>query len=130
MERFIEVTKVDEVKRGRGKVVFVEGLSIAILNADSAFYAIEDSCPFDGASLSDGFLNGSVVECLGDKARFFIPTGECLSQPEGKHLRSYRVRVDKEDIYVDLGPSLAPEKSGEEIGAGFQPGAVMDLAVL
>jgi nitrite reductase/ring-hydroxylating ferredoxin subunit len=103
MERFIEVVNADEVERGRGKVAFVEGLSIAILNADGAFYAIEDSCPFDGASLSDGFLNGSVVECVGDKARFFVPTGECLSQPEGKHLRSYSVRVDKEDVFVDLG---------------------------
>jgi nitrite reductase/ring-hydroxylating ferredoxin subunit len=130
VDTFIEVASVDEVKRGRGKVVFVEGLSIAVLNSDGAFFAIEDSCPFDGASLSDGFLNGSVIECLGDKARFFVPTGECLSQPEGKHLRSYRVRVDKEDIYVDLGQSLAPENSEEEIGAGFQPGAVMDLAVL
>jgi nitrite reductase/ring-hydroxylating ferredoxin subunit len=117
MERFIEVVKVDEVERGRGKVAFVEGLFIAVLNADGAFYAIEDSCPFDGASLSDGFLNGSVVECVGDKARFFVPTGECLSQPEGKHLRSYRVRVDKEDVLVDLGQSLAPgSKRKIEVG--------------
>jgi nitrite reductase/ring-hydroxylating ferredoxin subunit len=130
MERFIEVASVDEVKRGRGKVVFVEGLSIAVLNSDGAFYAIEDSCPFDGASLSDGVLKGSVIECLGDKARFFVPTGECLSQPEAKHLRSYRVRVDKDDVLVDLGQSLAPEKSEEEIGAGFQSDAGMDLAAL
>lgn len=124
MERFIEVVKVDEVERGRGKVAFVEGLSIAVLNADGAFYAIEDSCPFDGASLSDGFLNGSVVECVGDKARFFVPTGECLSQPEGKHLRSYRVRVDKEDVLVDLGQSLAP-RSKRKIEVGSQSSSVI-----
>ena len=85
----------------------------------SAFYAIDDSCPFDSALLSDGFLNGSVVECVGDKARFFVPTGECLSQPEGKHLRSYRVRVDKEDVLVDLGQSLAP-RSKREIEVGYK----------
>jgi nitrite reductase/ring-hydroxylating ferredoxin subunit len=124
MERFIEVVNVDEVERGRGKVAFVEGMSIAILNADGAFYAIDDSCPFDGASLSDGFLNRSVVECVGDKARFFVPTGECLSQPEGKHLRSYRVRVDKEDVFVDLRQSLAP-RSEKEIETGSQSSGVI-----
>jgi 3-phenylpropionate/trans-cinnamate dioxygenase ferredoxin subunit len=123
MERFIEVVNVDEVER-RGNVAFVEGLSIAILNADGAFYAIDDSCPFDGASLSDGFLNRSVVECVGDKARFFVPTGECLSQPEGKHLRSYRVRVDKEDVFVDLRQSLAP-RSEKEIETGSQSSGVI-----
>ena len=127
MERFIEVVNVDEVERGRGKVAFVEGVSMAILNADGAFYAIEDSCPFDGASLSDGFLNGSVVECVGDKARFFVPTGECLSQPEGKHLRSYRVRVDKEAVLVDLGQSLAP-RSEKEIEAGSRSSSVIRSA--
>jgi 3-phenylpropionate/trans-cinnamate dioxygenase ferredoxin component len=127
MERFIQVVNVDEVERGRGKVAFVEGLSIAILNSDGAFYAIEDSCPFDGASLSDGFLNGSVVECVVDKARFFVPTGECLSQPEGKHLRSYRVRVDKEDVFVDLGLSLAP-RSEKEIEAGSRSSSAIRSA--
>ena len=127
VERFIEVANVGEVKRGRGKVVFVEGLSIAVLNSDGAFYTIEDSCPFDGASLSDGFLNGSVIECPGDKARFFVPTGECLSQPEGKHLRSYRVRVDKEDVLVDLGQSLAP-RSEKEIEVGSRSSSVIRSA--
>ncbi len=49
----------------------------------------------------------------------FVPTGECLSQPEGKHLRSDRVRVDKEDVLVDLGQSLAP-RSKREIEVGYK----------
>jgi 3-phenylpropionate/trans-cinnamate dioxygenase ferredoxin subunit len=130
MERFVNVAKVDEVKRGKGKLVLVEGQPVAILNSDGAFYAIEDSCPLDDASLSDGFLAGSVVECPGDKARFFVPTGDCLWPREGKHLRSYRVRVDKEDIYVELGQSLTPETGEEEIGAAPQPDTVMSVGVL
>jgi nitrite reductase/ring-hydroxylating ferredoxin subunit len=128
MERFVNVAKVDEVKRGKGKLVLVEGLSVALLNSDGAFYAIEDSCPLDGASLSDGFLAGSLIECPGDKARFFVPTGDCLWPREGKHLRSYRIRVDRDDISVDLGRSLAPDEGG--IGAGPQPDTVMRVGVL
>lgn len=127
MERFIEAAKVDEVARGKGKLVLLADLSVAVLNSDGAFYAIDDSCPLDGASLSDGILNGSLVECPGDKARFFVPTGECLWPPEGKHLRTYRIRVDRDDIAVDLGRSLELETSEEEIGADPRPDAMMSV---
>jgi nitrite reductase/ring-hydroxylating ferredoxin subunit len=129
MERFVNVAKVHDVKRAEGKLVLVKGLSLAIFNSDGAFYAIEDSCPFDGASLSDGFLNGSVVECPGDNATFFVPTGECLWPREGKHLRSYRIRVDSGDISVDLGRNLAPETGEEETEAGSRPDAVVSVGI-
>jgi nitrite reductase/ring-hydroxylating ferredoxin subunit len=127
METFINVAKVDEIKRGKGKLALVKGLSVAVLNSDGAFYAVDDSCPFDGASLSDGILKGSLIECPGDKARFFVPTGECLRPPEGKHLRTYRIRVDRNDIAVDLGRSLELETSEEEIGADPRPDAMMSV---
>ena len=130
MERFVNVGKVVEVTRGTGTLVLIEGLSIALLNSNGAFYGLENRCPFDDASLSDGLIAGSLVECPGDRARFFLPTGECISQPEAKHLRGYRVRVDKQDIYVDLGHHSARKKSEHEIAAGLQPGAVfVDLTV-
>lgn len=69
-------------------------------------------------------LNGSVIECGVDKRNCSSRPGECLSQPEGKHLRSYRVRVDKEDIFVGLGQSLA-SKSEKEIEAGSRSFSVM-----
>jgi nitrite reductase/ring-hydroxylating ferredoxin subunit len=87
MERFVNVAKVDECKARKGKTRFSKGLSVAILNSDGAFYAIEDFCPFDGASLSDGLLNGTLVECPVNKARFFAPTGEYLWPSHRKHLR-------------------------------------------
>jgi nitrite reductase/ring-hydroxylating ferredoxin subunit len=127
MERFVKVAKVNEVKRGKGKLVLVEGLSVAILTSDGAFYAIEGSCPFDGASLSDGLLNGSLLEYPLDKARFFAPTGECLSHLKGKDLRNYKIRVAKDEIYVDLGQSSASKKSEDDIGAGFRPDAIMSV---
>ena len=70
---FVNVAEVDKLARGTAKLIHVEGLSIALFNADGAFYALEDSCPFDGASLSHGWVTGSVVECRGDRARFFSP---------------------------------------------------------
>src|SRR6187455_2443238 len=121
MEMFVNVAEVDKLARGTAKLIHVEGLSIALFNADGAFYALEDSCPFDGASLSHGWVTGSVVECRGDRARFFLPTGECLRHLKGKNIRSFRVSADKEQVFVDLRQRLAPEKSEDETITGLWP---------
>jgi nitrite reductase/ring-hydroxylating ferredoxin subunit len=126
---FVNVAKVDKLARGTAKLIHVEGLSIALFNADGAFYALEDSCPFDGASLSDGWVTGSVVECRGDRARFFLPTGEYLRNLKGTNIRSFRVSVDKEDVFVDVGQRPAREKSEDETATGLWPVAVAGVGV-
>ena len=121
---FVNVAKVKKLTRGKAKLIRVEGLSIAVFNADGAFYALEDSCPSDGASLSDGWVTGSVVECRGDRAKFFLPNGECLWQSEGKTIRSFRVSADKKHVFVDLRQRSAPEKNEAETVTGLWPVAV------
>ena len=121
---FVNVAKVNELTRETAKLINVDGFSIALFNADGAFYALEDSCPFDGASLSDGWVTGSVVECRGDRARFFLPTGECLRHLKGKNIRSFRVSADKEHVFLELRQRSAPEMSQDEGAAGLRPVAV------
>jgi len=112
MERFIRVASVDEVKRGKGKLIRMEDIGdIAIFNAGGAFYATQDHCSGDGRSLSGNTINGCVVECSSDKARFFLPTGECLYPPGIKSIDAYRVRIDGEEIQIDLEETLQTEIS-------------------
>ena len=126
---FVNVAKVDKLTRGTAKLIHVEGLSISLFNADGAFYALEDWCPFDGASLSDGWVTGSVVECRGDRANFFLPTGEYLRHLKAKNIRSFRVSADKEDLFVDVGQRPAREKSEDETATGLWPVAVAGVGV-
>jgi nitrite reductase/ring-hydroxylating ferredoxin subunit len=126
---FVNVAKVNKLTRGMAKLINLEGLAIAVFNADGAFYALEDFCPFDGASLSDGWVTGSVVECRGDRVRFFLPTGECLRHLNGKNIKSFRVSVDKEQVFVDLRQRSAPEKSEDETITGLWPVAVAGVGV-
>jgi nitrite reductase/ring-hydroxylating ferredoxin subunit len=129
MERFVRGPKVDEVTLGTGKLFLVEGVPVVVVNADGAFYAVEDACPFDGASLSAGFIAGSVIKCPSDNAEFFLPTGECLSQRERKYLGTFRARLDEQYVYVDLGQGAVLEKSEDEIARNFQSRDMMDSAV-
>jgi nitrite reductase/ring-hydroxylating ferredoxin subunit len=106
MSRFIFATKADHIIPGTGKLVVLGDIDIAVFNADGAFYALDNACPFHSGSLSDGIIAGSVVKCRMDGAEFFLPTGECLSTDEGKDVRAFRVRVNGENIAVDLGSAI------------------------
>lgn len=112
MERLIKVASVSEVKPGKGKLIHVAGNGdIAIFNAGGAFYATQDHCSGDGRSLSGNTIDGCVVECSSDKARFFLPTGECLYPPGTKSIDAYRVRIDGDEIQIDLEETVQREIS-------------------
>jgi 3-phenylpropionate/trans-cinnamate dioxygenase ferredoxin subunit len=112
MERLIRVARVSEVERGKGKLIHVAGNGdIAIFNAAGAFYATQDHCSGDGRSLSESTIDGTVIECSSDKARFFLPTGECLYPPGTRSINAYRVQIDRDEIQIDLEETLQTEIS-------------------
>ena len=115
MERFIKVASVSEVKPGKGKLVHVAGNGdIAIFNTNGAFYATQGHCPGDGGSLSGGTLDGSGIECPSDKARFFLPTGECVDPRGIQSLNTYRVQIEGNEVQIDLEENLTDEISKEK----------------
>ncbi len=112
MERFIKVASVSEVKPGKGKLTHVAGKGdIVIFNAGGAFYATQDKCSRDGKSLSGSTVEGTTVECSSDKARFYLPTGECIYPLGIKSLNAYRVQIDGDEIQLDLEETLQREFS-------------------
>ncbi len=44
--------------------MFVADVPIAVFNAEGEFYAVDDTCTHQDASLSDGFAEVCFVECL------------------------------------------------------------------
>src|SRR5688572_4581599 len=98
MERFKQIAKVDEIERGRCKLFQIHGVSIALFNADGAFYAVQNYCTGDGGSLAEGTMIGSAVICASDKALFYLPTGECVAPGHLTRLAVYEVRIAGNEI--------------------------------
>lgn len=69
------------------------------------FYAIEDRCPHEEASLSEGELCGCEIECPLHYSRFDLRTGEALSLPATEPASVFLVSVEDDEIYVDV-PNL------------------------
>jgi naphthalene 1,2-dioxygenase ferredoxin component len=87
-----------------GEVLGVEvaGRSIALYVADDGIFATDNICTHAYACLSDGWLDGDVIECPLHAARFDIRTGKVLDPPATEDLKTYPVRVIGDEIQVRL----------------------------
>ena len=99
---FVFVAKVSDVAQGAVIKVEVVGLDLAPFNLDGTFYATDEICTHAHASLAEGFVIGDTVECPLHGACFSIKTGEALSPPATKPLKTYPVRVENGEILVGV----------------------------
>ncbi len=97
-----KIAKTSDLVPGSGKVVEAEGETIALLNVEGTFYAIGNTCPHRGGPLGEGSLEGNTVTCPWHGAQFNVTTGEVLAPPAATGVKSYRVRVEGEDVLIEF----------------------------
>ncbi len=96
------VAKASEVREDEPRAVRVGDDIVAIYNVGGAFYATDDVCTHEFASLSEGYVEGDVIECPLHAGRFHIPSGKAMSAPVTEDLRTYPVKVEDGDVYVGI----------------------------
>ncbi len=101
-ETFTKVAKVSDVPQGTAKVFVVDGVEIALCNADGKIYAVADICTHDNGPLGEGELVGCEIECPRHGARFDLTTGQALCLPAIVPIATYKVEVKGEDVFVDV----------------------------
>src|SRR2546422_9399807 len=76
---FVRVAAADEIPPGTGKAVVVDGRRIALFNVNGTFYAIDDTCTHEEASLAAGAVYREIVAGPTHGARFHPPPGRGVS---------------------------------------------------
>lgn len=100
-----EYTKVAETagfEPGMVKQAEVAGRAIAVANVDGQYYAIDSACTHRGGPLAEGELSGYVLTCPWHGGQFDVRTGEVLRPPPQEKVRTYPVRVEGNDILVEV----------------------------
>lgn len=73
---------------------------IAIYNVDGDIFATDNLCTHAFAMLTDGVLDGDIIECPLHGGCFKVKTGEGLGPPVPCNLKTYRTRVVGDAIEV------------------------------
>ncbi|MDE2662723.1 MAG: non-heme iron oxygenase ferredoxin subunit [Gemmatimonadota bacterium] len=102
MSRFVTVARVDDVPENGTCGVMAEDLAIALIRSGGEVYALEDCCSHEEFPLSDGEVEAGEITCLLHGARFDLATGEPRALPAVMPVRRFDVRIDGDDIQVDL----------------------------
>jgi 3-phenylpropionate/trans-cinnamate dioxygenase ferredoxin subunit len=97
---FVRVARVADVPPGTVRRVEVGGRRVALANVEGEFFAVEDTCTHEEASLSEGGLSGEVLVCPKHGSRFNIRTGRVLSLPAVRSVAVFPVRVEGDDVLV------------------------------
>jgi len=100
MADWVDVARADDFKPGGSKVVDVDDVQIAVFNLDGEYFAIEDVCTHDYATLAGGKIDGDQIICPRHGARFNIKTGEALTAPAYELIPTFSVRVEDGMVQV------------------------------
>src|SRR5262249_41771321 len=103
----VRVCAQADVPPGTVKAFAVGSNTLAVYNIDGAYYITDDECTHAAASLADGMLEGDVIECCMHLGSFHVPTGEVVAPPCEMPLRTYKVVLEGDDVFVDLAHSAA-----------------------
>ncbi|EMQ98708.1 bifunctional 3-phenylpropionate/cinnamic acid dioxygenase ferredoxin subunit [Paeniglutamicibacter gangotriensis] len=105
MSEAINIGSVDSIEEGEAMVVTSEENGtkedIAVFHAeDGNFYAINDECTHETASLADGWIEGVEVECPVHAAKFCLKSGTALCLPATVAARTHKIEVKDGELLL------------------------------
>ena len=99
---FTKVGTKSDIVPGEVKAFDVNGTSVVVANIDGEqICAIANLCTHDNGPLGEGTLADGLVECPRHGARFDVRTGAVKALPAVRPVKTYPVKVDGNDIFVD-----------------------------
>ncbi len=98
----VELCSAAAVAEGAALKVETNGLALAVFNVDGEFYVTDDLCTHGPGSLSEGYIEGDVVECNFHNGQFNIRTGEVVSPPCMIPIKTYPTRVENGKVVIEV----------------------------
>ena len=101
--RSVTIGTAADMKPGELAAFDVEGVRVAVANANGRFFAIDDTCTHEQCSLAaEGTLDGTVVTCGCHGAQFDVTTGAVLAPPAPEPVKTYPLHVDRDHLVVEV----------------------------
>jgi nitrite reductase/ring-hydroxylating ferredoxin subunit len=101
MSRRLDLCSTADVAPGTALKVEIEDLALAVFNVDGEFFVTDDACTHGPGSLSEGNVEGDVVECNFHGGQFNIRTGEVVGPPCMVPIKTYPATVVDGKITIE-----------------------------
>jgi nitrite reductase/ring-hydroxylating ferredoxin subunit/uncharacterized membrane protein len=92
-EKFTAVVDDSALQEGKPARVLADGIAVCLVKRGEKIYAITDTCPHLGGPLSEGKLNGDVIQCPWHGSELSIVDGHVVNGPTTYDARCFDVRV-------------------------------------
>lgn len=70
---------------------------------DDKFFCTDGLCSHEEVHLENGLVMDHIIECPKHNGQFDYRTGEALRSPACKALCTYPVKVEGDDVFIDIG---------------------------
>jgi nitrite reductase/ring-hydroxylating ferredoxin subunit len=98
----LELCKADQIAPGEALRVEKDDLILAVFNVEGEYYVTDDTCTHGPGSLSEGYIDGDVVECNFHNGQFDIRTGEVVSPPCMVPVKTYPTTVEDGTVVIEV----------------------------
>ena len=102
MADWIRVAAVGEVAKGEVKGIEVMGRHLALYRTEGEWFCTDNACTHAFALLSEGWLEGHIIECPLHAGQFDVRDGRGQGAPIATDLQTYAVRVEGDAVMVEL----------------------------
>jgi nitrite reductase/ring-hydroxylating ferredoxin subunit len=101
MKQLLRLCSTADVPDGEGLQVTVDDLMVAVFKVGDRYYVIDEHCTHGPGLLSEGDVEGDIVECNFHHGAFNIRTGQVAAPPCIDPVRTYYTEVREGQIYID-----------------------------
>jgi nitrite reductase/ring-hydroxylating ferredoxin subunit len=97
----LDLCAAAEVTPGTALKVEIDDLALAVFNVAGEFFVTDDLCTHGPGSLSEGYIDGDIVECNFHNGQFNIRTGEVVLPPCTVPVKTYPVTVIEGRVTIE-----------------------------
>ena len=90
----------DTLIEGKPVAIDVDGTPVCVVRVADEVFAVADICTHSEASLAEGEVIGSKIECWLHGAEFDLKTGKALTPPATEALKTFNVKRNGNQLTI------------------------------
>ena len=90
----------DTLVEGKPVAIDIDGTPVCVVKVADEVFAVADTCTHAEASLAEGEVTGSKIECWLHGAEFDLKTGKALTPPATEALKTFNVKRNGNQLTI------------------------------